>query len=107
MLLELRRVTAMLPVTPCRQGACQQQACAQVFFVGSEAKVDMRPSSVWLKEKTSKWPWKTHLKARALCSKVHCKRAGARQPSKQCRPELQCCCLCMSAETILCAMQSF
>ena len=38
---------------------------AQVYFVGSEAKVDMRPSSLWLKEKTAKWPWKTHLKARS------------------------------------------
>ena len=37
----------------------------QVFFVGSEAKIDMRPSSVWLKEVTSRWPWKTHLRVGA------------------------------------------
>ena len=38
---------------------------AQVFFVGSDAKIDMRPSSVWLREKTAKWPWKTHLRVGA------------------------------------------
>ena len=38
---------------------------AQVYFVGSEAKIDMRPSSVWLREKTAKWPWKTHLRVGA------------------------------------------
>lgn len=38
---------------------------AQVYFVGSDAKVDMRPSSVWLREKTAKWPWKTHLRVGA------------------------------------------
>ena len=37
----------------------------QVYFVGSEAKIDMRPSSVWLREKTAKWPWKTHLRVGA------------------------------------------
>jgi hypothetical protein len=37
----------------------------QVFFVGSDAKIDMRPSSVWLREKTAKWPWKTHLRVGA------------------------------------------
>ncbi|KAK9805857.1 hypothetical protein WJX73_008965 [Symbiochloris irregularis] len=37
----------------------------EVFFVGSEAKIDMRPSSVWLKETTSKWPWKTNLRVGA------------------------------------------
>ncbi len=37
----------------------------QVYFVGSDAKVDMRPSSVWLREKTAKWPWKTHLRVGA------------------------------------------
>lgn len=30
--------------------------------MGSEAKIDMRPSGVWLKEKTAKWSFKTHLK---------------------------------------------
>ncbi len=30
--------------------------------MGSDAKIDMRPSSQWLREKTAKWPWKTHLK---------------------------------------------
>lgn len=44
--------------------------CEQVFFVGSEAKIDMRPSSIWLKEHTAAWPWKTHLKA---CSCSCCK----------------------------------
>ena len=43
-----------------------------MFFVGSDAKIDMRPSSLWLKEKTAMWPWKTHLKvlnvARQRCS---------------------------------------
>ena len=34
----------------------------QVFFVGTEAKIDMRPSSVWLKEKTAHWTFKKHLK---------------------------------------------
>ncbi len=34
----------------------------QVFFVGTEAKIDMRPSSVWLKEKTAHWSFKKHLK---------------------------------------------
>lgn len=34
----------------------------QVYFVGTEAKIDMRPSSVWLKEKTANWPFQTHLK---------------------------------------------
>jgi hypothetical protein len=38
---------------------------AQVFFVGSDAKIDMRPSSVWLREKTAKWPWATHLRVGA------------------------------------------
>ena len=33
--------------------------------MGSEAKIDMRPSSVWLREKTAKWPWKTHLRVGA------------------------------------------
>lgn len=33
--------------------------------MGSDAKVDMRPSSVWLREKTAKWPWKTHLRVGA------------------------------------------
>ena len=33
--------------------------------MGSDAKIDMRPSSVWLKEKTAKWPWKTHLRVGA------------------------------------------
>ena len=43
----------------------QQIMHAQVYFVGSEAKIDMRPSSVWLREKTAKWPWKTHLRVGA------------------------------------------
>ena len=43
----------------------QQITHAQVYFVGSEAKIDMRPSSVWLREKTAKWPWKTHLRVGA------------------------------------------
>jgi len=34
----------------------------QVFFVGTEAKIDMRPSGVWLKEKTAHWTFKKHLK---------------------------------------------
>lgn len=33
--------------------------------MGSDAKIDMRPSSVWLREKTAKWPWKTHLRVGA------------------------------------------
>ena len=41
------------------------KCCMQVYFVGSEAKIDMRPSSVWLREKTAKWPWKTHLRVGA------------------------------------------
>ena len=46
---------------------CTEHAhSAQVFFVGSDAKIDMRPSSLWLKEKTAKWPWKTHLKVQKL-----------------------------------------
>jgi hypothetical protein len=43
----------------------QQITHTQVYFVGSEAKIDMRPSSVWLREKTAKWPWKTHLRVGA------------------------------------------
>lgn len=30
--------------------------------MGTEAKIDMRPSSVWIQEKTAHWPFKTHLK---------------------------------------------
>ena len=30
--------------------------------MGTEAKIDMRPSSVWLKEKTAHWSFKKHLK---------------------------------------------
>lgn len=30
--------------------------------MGTEAKIDMRPSTVWLKEKTANWPFKKHLK---------------------------------------------
>lgn len=34
----------------------------QVVFVGTEAKIDMRPSTVWLKEKTANWSFKKTLK---------------------------------------------
>ena len=34
----------------------------QVIFVGGKSKIDMRPSGEWLKEKTSHWPWKTHIR---------------------------------------------
>ena len=30
--------------------------------MGTEAKIDMRSSTVWLKEKTSNWLFKKHLK---------------------------------------------
>ena len=30
--------------------------------MGTEAKIDMRPSGIWLKEKTAHWTFKKHLK---------------------------------------------
>ena len=55
-----------LPSGSCRGSwRISSRARAQVYFVGSDAKIDMRPSSVWLREKTAKWPWATHLRVGA------------------------------------------
>ena len=34
----------------------------EVFFVGAEARIDMRGSADWLKEKTSQWNFPVHIK---------------------------------------------
>ena len=65
---------------------------AQVFFVGSDAKIDMRPSSLWLQEKTAKWPWKTHLKVLHpmlhILPGAYCSGVPGQMPA---------CCCCMHA----------
>ena len=33
----------------------------EVYFVGAETRVDMRPSSDWLRDKTSDWNFPVHI----------------------------------------------
>lgn len=35
--------------------------CTQVTIIGNEGSIDMVPSSIWLRENTALWPWKTHI----------------------------------------------
>ena len=38
----------------------------EVFFVGAEARIDMRGSAEWLEEKTAQWRFPVHIKVLLL-----------------------------------------